>query len=367
MCRKISTSFFLLVSSLCCFGQQWVLDDIANERQNSESVTFFDIVTLLILVGLIWGGYKLCKYLRTLELSKFVKIRNMSLIICIVISAAIPITILTYFDIKRDRLHKEAIVSLNHIINNAGSYIQPSREYIKFQEIEPYDNLSPDNRIDYNFAYKTLLEQGIRRPYEGVYRCFNINCWGSEVLFAQYAKNKGYSSEEEPALYHGFIRPYRIRYYSPDNINPERDLQSVYNDFLQNFIWEHQSQLRTDITNEFFHRPLNEYYEINHLSHKDGAVLWRDNKLYYENDIVQERSYEYKTVNYGNFDITYCISRPCVIGVQERHISGKIFGKEIWGEAHLVKRNKSLAKYCTIWAIIFFGIGSILYFGKPKH
>lgn len=367
MKSKILSTFILLTSTVCCYAQQWVIDDIADERKNSEPITLFDIIALCILGVTIWGGYKLYKFLKSLDYTKYIKIRNVVIVVCLVITAAIPITILTYFDLKRDRLQEEAIKSLNNIVNNAGSYIQPSEEYITFREIEPYDNMTPRNSINYNFAYKTLLENGVRTPYKGVYRCFDIDCLGSQVLFAKFAKEKGFSSEEEPALYHGFIKPYRIRYYNPDNVNPERDLRSVYRDFLQNFIWEHQSQLRSDITNEFFHRSLNEYYNISHLSHKDGAALWRDNKLYYEHEVVQECSFEYKTINYGNFDITYCISRPCVIGVQEKHIPGKIFGKEIWDEAHIIKRNQCLAKYCTTCGVLLLGICSIFYFGRPKR
>ena len=96
-------------------------------------------------------------------------------------------------------------------------------------------------------------------------------------------------------------------------------------------------------------------------------LLWQENKLYYENDIVQERTYEYKTIEYGNFDITYCLSRPCKLGVCEKYTKGSIFGKRLFDKIHIVKRNEALAKYCSIWVFILCGALLILYLGNPSR
>lgn len=361
--KKYLSVILVIINYLNSSAQQWVLDEIAEERQSSDPLTLFDIVALIIFAAIVWLGYKFYKYLKSLDVDTYKIFRNDIIIGGIIVSVLLPISINIYYDIRNSSKEKEAVETLNTIINNASSYIEFSNEYPSYTEIEPRDNQAPNNRIDNNFAYRTLLEIGAT-PYQGVYRCFNIHTFGSQVIFAKYAKEKGFSTEENPALFHGWIKPYRIRYYSNDNVNPDRDLRKVYGRFIQDFIWEHQSQRRNDISREFFHRPLNEFYEISHIP--VGDEMWQNNKVYYENDYSQGRTYEYKTIRYGDFDITYCIDKPCKIGVCERYIKEKIFGKELFDKAHKIAEYKTLAKYCTIWGVIFIGLIVILYFGNPS-
>ena len=363
MKRLLYSFVVLLCTSINSFAQQWVIDDIAEERKTSEPITLFDIICLIIIIGVIWCGYKFYKYLKSIDKDKYTIIRNDFIVGCIIISVLLPFSIYTYYDIKNDRLEKKAIESMNYLVNNANSYIEVTQnEYPSYTEIEPRDNKTPSNKIDNNFAYRTYLEMGAT-PYKGIYRCFNINTYGHQVIFAKEAKNKKFSTDDDPVLYHGWIKPYRIRYYSPNNIYPDRDLRNVYRHFLQDFVFEHQAQNRDNITYDFFYRPLNEYYEI---SHKPGGdEMWYNNDIYYESDHSQERTYEYKTINYGNFDITYCIARPCKIGVCEKKVSDKIFGSKIFDDIHIVKRYKTLAKFGTIWGVIIIALGIIFILGRP--
>ena len=279
-------------------------------------------------------------------------------------SVLIPVIILSYYDIKKDCLEKEAIKSLNIIVNNAGSYLELHEYYASFEEIEPYDNKTPDNLINKNWIYDMVVKNGVT-PYEGVYRCFNIKSSRHPVIFAKYAKKRGFSTDEEPALFYGLISPYRIRYYTPDVVNPSRDLQSVYPNFIQGFIWNFDAQKRNDLINTFFHRSLNEYYEISAI--QGGEEMWHGNKLYYESNILPECSYEYETRNYGSFDITYCFSRLCKLGVCEKYVESSILGKSVFEEIHLIKRTKALIRYCCLWLIILCGLFVVFFFGNPSR
>lgn len=351
--------------SFTSFAQAWVWDEIAQEAKESEPITFFHIFVFAIFCVIIYLGFHACKYLKTSNENQYIKIRKIAVIVCLVITIFIPFSILTYFDFKKESLESDAKQTLNNIINNAGSYIEVKNSgYASFNEIQPRDNQLPNNQIARDWMYKLFLEQGVM-PSDGIFRCYNIDTFGYQVIFAKDAKLKGFSSEDIPALFHGWIRPYRIRYYSNSNINPNRDLGNVYRDFIQSFIYEHNAQLRDDITNDFFHRSLNEYYEISHIPR--GDEMWADNKLYYENEIVQERSYEYKTINYGNYDITYCISRPCKLGVCEKYAHGSVMGKEVFDEIHLVKRNEALVTYCSLWFGFLCGITAIFFWGNPSR
>lgn len=363
--RKILFISFATTISLNSFAQAWVWDEIAQEAEGSEPITLFQILFFTIFCAFIWLGFQTYKRLKASRKTKYLKIRKTVIIVCLILTILLPFSILTIFDLKRDAMESDAKHTLNNIINNAGSYIEiKNGGYATFNEIQPRDNQLPNNLIKADWMYKLFLEQGAI-PYNGVFRCYNIDTFGYQVIFARDARVKGFSSEDMPALFHGWIRPYRMRYYSSSNINPNRDLGNGYRDFIQSFIWNHNAQLRDDITDNFFHRSLNEYYEISHLP--GGNEMWADNKLYYENDIVQERSYEYKTINYGNYDITYCISRPCKLGVCEKYSHGSIFGKEIFDEIHLVKRNEALAKYCTIWFVVICGIAAIFFYSNPAR
>lgn len=359
-------SFLTLVSlKLHSFAQAWVWDEITQEAEESEPINFFHLIITAILCVIIWLEYLSYKYIRTLNNNNYLKIRKITIVTYTIISIIIPISILTFFDLKRDSLESNAYCNLNNIINNAGSYIElNNNSYVSFIEINPRDNQVPNNLIKNNSIYRMFIEYGVT-PHNGIYRCFNIKTLGSQVIFAKDAKLKGFSSEEKPALFHGYIRPFRIRYYSPNNINPNLDLGNVYHNFIQDFIYNHNSQLNYDITTKFFQHPLNEYYEINHIP--SGDEMWAENKLYYENDIVQERSYEYKTINYGNFDVTYCISRPCKLGVCEKYAHGNIFGKKIFDKIHLVKRYECLSRFGCIWVFFSLGIFAIFYFSRPSR
>lgn len=360
---------FLIFATLnqIAFSQSWVWDEIAQDAKESEPITFFHIILLAVVSASIWLGFRTFKYLKSLQFDKYKKIRKLIISICTAITVLIPIVVLTYFDIKRDRLQSEAIKSLNNIIHNAESYIEINdKSYYNFEEIEPRDHLVPNNLISKSIVYTTQLAYYGATPYNNIYHCYNINTFnGISVIFAGYARNLGLSSEKQPALFHGYIKPFRIRYYTPHTTNLEWDLRNVLPNFIQSVIWNHGAHQSNDITRDFFRRPLNEYYEINHLS--SGEEMWTNHKLYYDTEYATERSYEYKTVNYGNFDITYCISQLYKLGVCEKQISGNIFGIKIFGDIHLVKRNKALTKYCTIWLVILCGIAMIIIKGNPSN
>lgn len=332
---------------------------------NFNSSYGFYILIVAIFCTYIWLLYRLYKYLKASHVNKYLKIRQTTIVVCLIITVLIPCIILTYYDIKRDELKSKAILSLNSIINNADSYVKLYNDaYVHFDEIDPRDNQKPNNQIEADWVYKTILGFGAQ-PYNGVYRCYNINeTFGEQVIFAGEAERKGFTSDENPVLFHAWIQPYRIRYFSSSNINPNQDLNSVYYSFLKSFIWDHKAQLKDDIYDEFFQRSLNEYYEINHVS--GGDEMWIDHKLYYENDIVQERVYEYKTINYGNFDITYCISRPCKLGICEKYVEGSILGKKMLDKIHLVKRYEAIERYILIWIILLCSIFTIFLFGNPS-
>ena len=347
------------------FAQAWVMDEIAQEAEETDPITFFQISIFFVLCIIIWLGIKCYRYLKASDKIKYLQIRKRTIIICLLISFLSPISILTYFDIRNSILESDAKKVLNNIIDNTDAFIQIKHKlFALFDEIQPYDNQTPDNKIIKDWFYKYDLENGVT-PYNGIFRCFNISTFGYQVIFARDAKTKGFSSEEKPALFHGWIRPYRIRYYSQYNINPQHDLDRVFPNFINSFIKNHNAQLNDNIIDNIFYHSLNEYYEINHILY--GDEMWSNNKLYYDHSIIQERAYEYKTISYGNYDITYCIARPCKLGVCEKLVTGHFFGNRYFDKIHAVKCYNILEKFIIIWLFILCSITLIFYFGNPNR
>ena len=366
--KRIILLGYSILTTLLGFSQQWVLDEIADENKINTPITYLDLIILAVFILLVFLLYKFFKYLRTLNIENYKKLLRIGIVCAVITAIIIPITILTYYDIKRNNQYKDAVKTMNIIVRNADSYISlANQNYFNpsFNEIDPIYKDTPSNEI-YGNSYSNLMQKaGIPfAPYDGVQKCYNVSNFGNEVIFATKAKQLGYSTDEEPVLYHGFIRPYRIRYYSSANVSPYEDLRNIYGNFIQNFIWENGCQRRDDITDSFFYRPLNEYYEIRH--HQGGDEMWQNNKIWYNAEPIQERSYEYKTINYGNFDIIYCISRPCKIGVCEKMVSGNILGHEIFDEIHLVRRYQALAKWYLLWLITVAAFGVTFYLGRPQ-
>lgn len=341
----------ILFEALPTFAQQWVTDEVYAESLISDPITILDVLYSIFIVFLIWCSYKLYGYLKTIDKKNFnILLKRICLgLLCTAIF--LPMIILTFFDLKRANLEKKATESLTQLIDNAGAWMELNGPgIVYFEEIEPYLNQVPSSEIDKSPSRQKLIKEFGVKPYEGVYRCFDIRCGCEPVVFAKEAKYRGFSSESNPVLFYGNIEPYRIRYFSNSNVNPYRDLKQVYHTFIQHFIWKHDVHQREDIGNTFFGLSLNEYFCISTIS--GGDEMWAKNKIYYENDIIQERSYEYKTINYGNFDITYCISSPCKMGICEKFYDTKFLGIRFSGEVHLVKRNITLLKCGIVWLFV---------------
>ncbi|MBD5199624.1 MAG: hypothetical protein HDS83_04460 [Bacteroidales bacterium] len=360
--KKYLSSLSLFFICFNSYAQAWVMDEIAQEAEETEPITFFQISIFFVLCIIIWLGIKSYRYLKASDKIKYLQIRKKTIIICLLILLLSPISILTYFDIKNSILESDAKKVLNNIIDNTDTYIQlKDKLFAIFDEILPCDNQTPNNEIMKDMFYKYNFENRIT-PYNGIYRCFNINTSGCWVIFAGDAKAKGFSSEDNPSLFHGWIRPYRIRYYSPYNINPQYDTDRVFPNFVKTFIENHNAKLNDNIVS-ISYLPLNDYYAITPIP--GGEEMWNKNKLYDESSIAFERSYEYKTIDYGNFDITYCISRPGKFGVCEKLMTGHFLGKRYFDKIHAVKCYNILEKFIIIWLFILCSITIIFYFSNP--
>lgn len=368
MKKKFLVIIFLTLKSVLAYSQAWVTDEIAQEAAESDGLSLWNFFCGAILVGLIYVIYKIIKRFRLLPIELYNKYRNRAFTAWLIIAVIVPVIVLTYYDIKRDNLHNKALSTVNDICKNADSYIDLdvniSPYTLTFNKILNKDKDVPTNLITRGVVYDTSLEL-LNSPYEGVYSCFNISGFGHQVVFAGKAKKMGFSSDENPVLYHFYIKPYRIRYYRDGNVNPWNDLKNVYGYYLQKFINNNGSHEGKTFIDNVFRMPLNEYYEINHVNNTDEP--WKNMKQYYEADNIQERIYEYETEKYNMFDITWAISRPCTLGVCEKLVHGKVLWFDMFDEIHLVKRAKTLERFGIICLGFLICLAVVFYFGKSKE
>lgn len=366
--KKVLLTILITFCSSLAYSQAWVIDEIAQEATESEGLSTWDVIYGSILLGLAYILYLGIKSLRKFPIEKFTMIRNRLLGTWLIVAVVVPMVLLTYYDIKRDNLRDNAISRMNMICKNADSYIDLKANIspytLTFSKILNRDKDVPTNQINRGIVYDTALEI-MNTPYEGVYSCFDVSGFGQQVVFAGKAKKLGFSSDENPVLYHFYLRPCRIRYYRDGNVNPWNDLAGVYRDYIQKFIYNNESHEGNDFIKNVFRRPLNEYYEINHV--ENTGEPWANMKQYYECDIVQERSYEYETEKYDMFDITWAISRPCTLGVCEKLVHGKVLWFTMFDEIHLIKRAKTLERFGILWFIVLLCLGALFYFGSPKR
>lgn len=366
--KKFVLILLLVLKSILAYPQAWVTDEIAQEAAESDGLSLWDFFCGAFVVALIYVIYKIIQRFRLLPIELYNKYRNRAFIVWLIIAIITLVTVFTYYDIKRNNLHNKAVATVNDICKNADSYIDLdvniSPYTLTFSKILNRDKDVPTNLITRGVVYNISLDI-LNPPYEGVYNCFNISGLGHQVVFAGKAKKMGFSSDENPVLYHFYIKPYRIRYYRDGNVNPWNDLKNVYGFYLQKFINNNGSHEGKNFIDNVFRMPLNEYYEINHVN--NTGEPWEKMKQYYEADIVQERAYEYETEKYDMFDITWTISRPCTLGVCEKLAHGKVLWFDMFDEIHLVKRAKTLERFGIIWLVILICLVAVFYFGKPEE
>ena len=149
------------LSALLGYSQQWVLDEIADENKINTPITFLDLIILGVLILLGFLLYKFSKYLRTLNIEKYKKFLRIGIGCAVITAVIIPISILTYYDVKRDNQYKDAIKTMNVIVRNADSYISlANQNYFNpsFNEIEPLYKDTPSNEI-YGNSYSNLMQK----------------------------------------------------------------------------------------------------------------------------------------------------------------------------------------------------------------
>lgn len=315
----------LVFIPLISIAQSVYMHEAEEDAIISDFLSFRDILwgCGLILISLLcfWGAQKLKKA----SLIAYKKFLKNSLILFFSFFAILFISINLYHTYKHYKQEKKAIERFSRLCNNADTYVNPcffaDVRHCTVEEIDVKDFDTPTNQIYERVSYMKDIFGFDNTGTNGAYYCYHIT--NSPVIDVVYTKsaNRILKTEDDPSLYHCFVSPYRIRYFN-QTPNPSYDIINAYIKFRKSFIFNNNSRPVGD-SSHFTFEALSSMLENNYFkitSINGGDEIWGDNHVMFENDIIQECVYEYATVNYGDFEIMYCVTRPSRLGIEESFI-----------------------------------------------
>ena len=361
--------FAFFVDNLSAIGQSVFMHEAQEDAEMSEPLSFGNIVYGVILILISFVIFIFANKLKNTSLNKYKKIIKIFLFSYLTILAISFLSVSFYYENKDSKQLNLAYKNFSKLCTEAETYVISNSEspYCLFEEIDVSDFRTPSNLL-----YTSSLAEKIfgfnNDGKDGVYFCYDIN-WSPmmEVIFAREA-NKMLGTLDDPSLYYCYIRPYRIRYFI-QNVNPSKDILNAYLNFKNSFIKTHYSRILSDnslYTLEIMTSLLNnDYYKV--CVSNGGDEMWCNNHVMFENDITPERVYEYETVNYGNFEIMYCVTRPSKLRIEEKPLftpEGKYYNSKLKYE-----RNQVYSTLGKLFCIIFLPVACVFgygYWGRNK-
>ena len=359
----------LMFIPLISFAQSVYMHEAQEDAEMSEPLSFGNIVNGVSLILISFVIFIFANKLKNISFNKYKQIIKIFLFSYLTILAISFLSVNFYYENKDSKQLNLAYKNFSKICTEAETYVISNSEspYCLFEEIDVSDFRTPSNQLYTSSLAKKIFGFN-NEEKDGVYFCYDIN-WSPmmEVIFAREA-NKILGTLDDPSLYYCFIKPYRIRYFI-QNPNPNKDIINAYVNFRNSFIKTHYSRLLSDnshYTLEIMTSLLNnDYYEVSVCN--GGDEMWSNNHVMFENDITPERVYEYATVNYGDYEIMYCVTRPCKLRIKEKPIftpEGKYHDSKLKYE-----RNQVYSTFGKLFCIIFLPFACVFvygYFGRNK-
>ncbi len=357
----ISVLFIILSSR----ENDYILEEIYEVSEKTSFFTLENIVFIILYLILGCGLYYLSHKIKNVSKTGYIRLRNSLILIFILVGLIVPIGILQYFDMKKDSLMQDAFRNLNDIMVNTHNIIDLN--YLEHLTPELYE-ISPVNKdlkrsnseIEIGLKYPGAIS---KIPYQNVLCCYDIiprNNSYMKILFCSDFINKEVETESVPYLIAADIVPYRI-YYKDSNINPVRDINNAYESLIKSLINTVGNTRKDGFLYTLMNRPLNEYYKLTY-SLKNTSNVWRNNKIFNNEDNEYLRAYEYTKVSFGNYEITFCAIHTCRIEISLRNICSKVFGIIILDEPHIVQRIQVLVKWELFFIVAILSVYFILHY-----
>ena len=306
MKKSILISIILLYKTFA-HAQGWIMREIYEDTLDSEPITLKSLLYCAVLIGIIYSGYKFVIYLRQQTKEKYKSIASRSILFFIFSSFLMFIPVMIVNIHKKNDLEDKAAKKFQSIVDKADYYVDFSlntSNRIEVKKIWNNDFGKPIEDLD-----KLSIQYGLTENapvFEGVNHVYQVmESPGIEILLAKAAKNYDCITVDHPYLIHYRIKPYQIRYYTQYS-NPTNDISVALNNLSNEIVRKNNAAIvygwgeiiRKEIDNKYFM-----------MTTEGGATqYWIDkNKVcLYKGSNDYQSLYEFKTINYGNFEIMFC-------------------------------------------------------------
>lgn len=367
--KRLIISLFSVLNSILLFSQQWAMDEAADDAQLTDPLTIDVIISALFFIGLSVYLYKYAKVLKTYEKNKFLKHLKVVTISTLVVGAVFFSAIELYYSNKRDSREKQANERLREISNKVDMYVDIyDRIPLEIDRISPDDFYTKGNDIYGSQLYypnEPHVEDGVK-----VYSCYRVFSGPKlEVAYAKAARDLLSRDYETPGLYNIWISPYRIRYYREFS-DPERDITSTFPYFVDRFLKKYDYQIVDGILESITEELGNEYFKIQGIDMDISPdELWEKQRKMFDNQSIDQMNvYEYESLNFGDFEIMYCITLTSKLGIVEKMVPNGIKNKrEDFEYISEVEKNRSLNKFLRIYLLFMMLLIATFTLGWPRN
>lgn len=340
----LSLLFFYIIG----YAQAWVWDEIAQDAKESDPISFSDLLYVLIVFFIFFVFYLWYKYLKSLNKAKFKKNLTIAFVSIVFLGFIMFSSIFMFYDSKRSNNYENAINSFKQICTNVDAYVSVNdidMNITVLKEIRE-ENFEVPNSIDDKWVNRLIKE-----PKDNtICRCFELGELSPSINVAFAKKyNQNLSSYESPFLYSCIIKPFRIKYYS-NYINLRKDISEAFQLYVDYFFSNNNCEIYDGHIIDFATEKLNnKYFRIEATSNE--VKQWKDNLVnMYLCDYPYEHVYKYEIINYGHFEIMYCIIRPAKLGITEKLV---VKNGNLMEQSNIfdIERNSSLYRFFVLYCI----------------
>ena len=364
--KKILFTIIVALCNLSLYSQQWAMDEAAEDTKLSDSLSIGSIIIGVLFIGALVCLYRYAKKLKTFEKNTYYKhvkfFAILSLLTGVIVFSAIEI----YYSNKRDSLEEIANDKFTLLCNKVDLYVEIYDKIpISLSQIEPNDFYSSANQIYGNNNYYFEESDDNNSHYFNCYDILEGPRLG--IAYAKAAKGLSFNKSETAGLYNFWIRPYRIRYFTEQS-NPKNDIVSTFPYFidslLKNYNYEIEDGMLEGLTDELG----NEYFKVEGIDiDVSSDEIWLGHKKI-ENNTSNDllNVYEYETLNFGNFEIMYCITLSSKLGLVEKTISDgsdNIYGFDYISQ---VEKNSCLMRFFRVYLFIVLLLFITFILGLPR-
>jgi len=348
--RAYSIIALLLMSTVQLFAQAWAMHEVAEDARGREPLTASAILSGLIFFLLIFGIYKLFKDEIRVSKKQYRLIRNISFMVFVLASVLIYVINTRMLSKKYGSFYedkKHSLLEYDSSIQyyNAGNFLDGSYNVRNISAVEIqdfrffecifddtyYSSLSPFLSVEEN---NIIRRKYYEHPYsDTVYSTYYIkyapaveiwNVWSpltelvnkkvkvSETDDSHLFKHLPYIEDDNsPCFVEYKIRPSRIRYFHQEG-DIQYDIAAAFYYTLTNDILQPRScsQYNNDGFDELFDWYNRErkfsfrwYCDGYGFNVENGAAM-----LHKDDERTREIQFVYDVVNYGDFEIMYCIT-----------------------------------------------------------